>query len=80
MTEIALTKIRRHVLEACLGSHGAPESKWARSSLDQKAIDFLVQQKLLERRLGDGARAVEYRLHITERGRAALRGDLLTKI
>ncbi len=80
MTEIALTKIRRTILEACSSSHGVLDNKWVRDALAQKAVNFLIAQWLLERRLGDGQRAMAYRLHITERGRAALRGDILTKV
>lgn len=76
---VELTKTRRHILEACQLYHGAPEGKWTHS-LDQKAIDFLVKQELLERRHGDGKTAFIWRLFITDRGRAALRGDMLTKI
>lgn len=78
--EIPLTKPRRAVLEACAATHGAEENHWARDPLEKKVIAFLLAQKLLERRVGDGKRAMTYKLHITERGRAALRGDLLTKI
>ena len=78
--EIPLTKTRRIILETCANAHGAEEGRWGRDPLDQKAIDFLLTQQLLERRVGDGKRAMTYRLYITERGRAALRGDLLAKI
>ncbi len=78
--QLPLTKPRRLVLEACAASHGAEEYKWSRDPLEQKAIAFLLAQKLLERRVGDSKTAMTYKLHITERGRAALRGDLLIKI
>lgn len=80
MTDIVITKIRRHILEAASGHSGVPESKYARHDLDAKAVAFLIEQQMLERRLGDGKSAMIWRLHITERGRAGLRGDILTKI
>lgn len=80
MTELLMTKPRRIILEACAAAHGVDEAKWWRDAASQKAMEFLVQQKLLERRVGDGGRAFVNRLFLTERGRAALRGDMLTKI
>lgn len=78
--EIPITKPRKRILELCAATHGAEEGRFSRDSLDQKAISFLLEQQLLERRVGDGRRAMTYRLYITDRGRAALRGDVLGKI
>lgn len=80
MTEVPINKTRRQVLEACNTSHGAIETKWDRDPLAKKAVAFLIEQKLLDRRQGDSGRAMVWRLHLTERGRAALRGDMISKI
>lgn len=80
MTEIVITKARRAILETCNASHGAPEHKWSHDPLDRKIITFLIDQKLVERFIGDGRTSFVSRLRLTDRGRAALRGDMLTKL
>jgi len=82
MTELAINKLRRDILDACAAesSHGAPEHKWAWDDESRGAIKALLQQKLITREMGDVGRSFGCRLRLTDRGWAAVRGEHLTKL
>ncbi len=81
MTELAINKIRRDILDAAAkDSHGVPEHKWAWDTDSKRAITTLITQQLIKREMGDVGRGFGTRLRLTERGWAAVRGEHLTKL
>lgn len=81
MTDLAITKIRRDIIDAASkDSHGVPEHKWAWDADSKRAIATLIEQKLISREMGDVGKGFGTRLRLTERGWAAQRGDTLTKL
>ena len=78
--EIKINPLRREILMAAEVNAGVSEDRWTYNRPGEMALRYLVKQKCLDRRVGDSAKAFQYRLFITERGRKLLAGDIIEEI
>lgn len=78
--EIKLSNLRRNILAAAESNTGVAEDKWTFDRSGEIALRYLVKQQCLERKLGDAAKAFQYRVYITDRGRKLLAGEYIEEI
>ena len=80
MAEVKLNKMRGDVLTAASNNSGVTEDRWTYDRAGETALRYLVKQKCLKREIGDSAKAFQYRLFITDRGRKLLAGDYVEEV